>query len=164
METLLSLDGHPANVNHQKGCNNVVNMMCDKYGERFALGIIDNDKRKPTYLKVFNEVGKSEHLILLKHKSRCHYIILVSKAVEDLILSCATEEEMFEQELPYELEAFKKETKNVNSKNDIRFKYLFKAIKEAREMKIFRDVLSYLLANRYNCDTDELSALFSLER
>ena len=38
-------------VNHQKSCNKVVGRMKDKYGDDFAVGIIDNDKRRPGYLK-----------------------------------------------------------------------------------------------------------------
>ena len=43
-----------AGCNHQKGCNQVAKVMQEKFADRFAVGIIDADKRKPSYLNSFN--------------------------------------------------------------------------------------------------------------
>ncbi len=41
VETLIATEG----CNHQKGCNTVVNTMKRRFGDKFAVGIIDHDKR-----------------------------------------------------------------------------------------------------------------------
>ena len=56
VETLVCTYG----CNHQKGCNQVAKVMQEKFADRFAVGIIDADKRKPGYLKEFNEIASSE--------------------------------------------------------------------------------------------------------
>ena len=48
-----------AGCNHQKGCNQVAKVMQEKFADRFAVGIIDADKRKPGYLNNFNEIASS---------------------------------------------------------------------------------------------------------
>ncbi len=49
VETLSCRDG----CNHQKGCNQVAKIMKEKFADRFAVGIIDADKRTPGYLREF---------------------------------------------------------------------------------------------------------------
>lgn len=85
VETLVCHGG----CNHQKGCNQVAKVMKEKFSNRFAVGIIDADKRKPSYLNEFNELAASSHLKLYRHNNRNHYIILVSPAIDGFILSCA---------------------------------------------------------------------------
>ncbi len=157
VETLLG-----GKVNHQYGCNNVVNKMTGKYEDVFAVGIIDNDKRKISYVDDFNKIGSSEHLILLKHKYRQHYIIKVSPAMEEFILSCAEEcgIDLTEYGLSNELEGLMSFTKNVESEKDERFKKAFGAMMAAKEMEIFGDVLEYLNEKRYDCDMNVLRSFF----
>ena len=61
--------------NHQKGCANVVKQMKEKRSDRFALGIIDKDKRTVGYVSEFDLVAANESLQVLKHKTRPHYLI-----------------------------------------------------------------------------------------
>lgn len=58
IETLIKAQG----CNHQKGCNQVCKVMKEKFAERFAVGIIDADKRQPSYLAEFNKIGERGHL------------------------------------------------------------------------------------------------------
>lgn len=83
VETLVCPNG----CNHQKGCNQVAKIMREKFVNRFAVGIIDADKRRPGYLNEFREIAASEHLKLFRHSIRPHFIILVHPAVEGFILS-----------------------------------------------------------------------------
>lgn len=53
-----------AGCNHQKGCNQVCKVMQEKFPDRFAVGIIDADKRRPSYINEFQEIASSEHLKL----------------------------------------------------------------------------------------------------
>ena len=39
--------------NHQKGCNNVVKVMKEKLSDKFAVGIVDKDKRQVSYVNEF---------------------------------------------------------------------------------------------------------------
>ncbi len=45
-----------AKVNHQHSCNNVIKALNDKKDE-FAIGIIDNDKRKVAYINDCKEIN-----------------------------------------------------------------------------------------------------------
>lgn len=158
VETLAFAGG----CNHQKGCNQVAKVMQEKFAERFAVGIIDADKRRPGYLNEFREIASSEHLKLYRHPARPHFILLVSPAADEFILACAEEAKvnMVEFGLSSELKEFTAQTKNVLSNKDARFKRLFKSMKDVGEMKLFAAVLGYLANAAYNATDNELQALF----
>lgn len=63
--------------------------------------------------------------------------------------------------LPETLDALKKVSKTVNSKNDPKFKGLFKAMKKASAPGMLRLAawISYLKDRNYNVDIDELKNL-----
>lgn len=151
-----------AGCNHQKGCNQVVKVMQEKFADRFAVGIIDADKRQPSYINEFQEVVSSEHLKLYRHKSRFHFIILVYPAADGFILHCTQEAnvDMAEYGLSPVLKEFTSETKNVMSNKDIRFKRLFKSIENAHEMRILKALLSHLADKTYYASDDEIKSIF----
>ena len=154
---------HSHGVNHQTGCNAVAKkMMESKLKDQFAIGIIDNDKRQHSYVKDFFEIAHSVHISLLKHHYRPHYLVRINPAMDQLILDCAAELNVNIQEygLPSTLDKFIKETKDVNAKNDYRFKRLFKNIDNASEMIILRSVLNYLNLNQYKSEDEELRSFF----
>ena len=69
-----------ANVSHKHSCNEVAKEMeKGKYKDAFAVGIIDNDKRKISYIEGFEEIGKTDNLTFLKHKDKHQYVIKVGK-------------------------------------------------------------------------------------
>ena len=155
------LDTH--GVNHQKGCNAVAKkMMESNLKDQFSIGIIDNDKRQHSYVGVFKEIAHTQHITLLKHKERPHYFIRISPAMDQFILDCAAEQGINLQDygLPSELEELTKVTKDVNAKNDYRFKSLFGALEGSIELSKLRSVLIYLNDKQYKCDTAELQKLF----
>lgn len=157
-ETLL----HLSNCNHQKGCNQVAAVMQKKFGDRFAVGIMDSDKRKPSYIKEFDEIAESPHLRILGHKQRAHFIILISPASEGFILSCAEEADATttDFDLPQELDKFKAITKNVMSNKDSRFKNLFLTLEHHGEMKLLKSLLYYLHDNTYRANAKVIKDLF----
>ena len=55
-----------------------------------------------------------------------------------------------------------KVTKDVNAKNDYRFKSLFGALEESKEISKLRSVLKYLNDKQYKCDTAELQKILLL--
>ena len=148
--------------NHQKGCPNVVKQMKEKRTDRFALGIIDKDKRQVGYIDEFSKIVGNEHLEVLKHKSRPHYIVYIIPAIEAFILSAATEQRinLTDYGLPTELETLKRHTKQQDSKNDPRFSNLFKAIKETTSFKLLGKLILYLLEHPYDAEEKEIVSMF----
>ena len=158
-EFLLDSNG----VNHQKGCNAVAKkMMESNLKDQFSIGIIDNDKRQHSYMSEFEEIAHIQHVTLLKHKERPHYFIRISPAMDQFILDCAVEQGVNLQDygLPSDLSEFTKITKDVKAKNDYRFKSLFEALKDSKELSKLRSILKYLNDKQYKCDITELKMMF----
>lgn len=156
----------PGGCNHQKGCNQVAKVMQEKFANRFAVGIIDADKRRPGYLNEFMEVASSEHLKLFRHPKRPHFIILVHPAADGFILSCAEAAKinMTDYGLSPVLKEFTAQTKNVMSNKDARFKRLFKSMKNVGEMKLLESVLTYLVSNTYHAKDQDMESLFQIRQ
>ena len=147
LKTLLHLDG----VNHQHGCSKVMlGMKKGKFAEGFAIGVIQ-------------ELAKSEHLTLMKHKEKHHYLIFVCKAAEDFLLSCANELQLdlSEYDLPSTLEELKEVTKNTESDKDARIKRLINALRDSSEMSRLDRTVNYLQDKQFAVDIKELTAIFS---
>ncbi|MCD7927201.1 MAG: hypothetical protein LUI85_21945 [Bacteroides sp.] len=151
----------PQGYNHQKGCNNVVGLMQKRMGDKFALGIVDKDKRQVGYLNEFEEIIHTESLFIYKHPSKPHFLILISPATDGFILKCAAETgiNVTDFGLPGELKKFTSFTKQVTSKEDANFKHLFQSIKAARELKILKGWVKYLKDNTYGSKPKELKRI-----
>lgn len=158
VETLVFSGG----CNHQKGCNQVAKVMKEKFADRFAVGIIDADKRRPGYLYEFSKIACSLHLSVFKHSSRPHFIILVYPAADGFILSCAEFSgiKMENYGLSNKLKEFTTQTKNVMSNKDPRFKRLFNDMKNDGELKLMASVLSYLANATYSAKEEDIKSLF----
>lgn len=150
-------------VNHQHCCSKVVGTMKEKFGDSFAIGIIDKDKVEMGYLGECDLLANSEHLTLYKHKSRHHYIITVAPAIDGFVLDCAGEQSVDpgEHGLPSDLKAFTKVTKKITSNTDGRFKSLFSAINQNPEITALKSALTYLNDAKYKVDIVELQSFFS---
>ena len=159
MKTLLRLDG----VNHKHGCSQVMSgMKSGRFADGFAIGIIDDDKKKTYEYGDFEELASSEHLRLMKHKTRHHYLIFVYKAAEDFLLSCAGELSLnlAEYGLPDDLEGLKEVTKSSESDKEPRIKKLVNAVRTSTEMARLERTVGYLQQKQYAARTDELVAIF----
>lgn len=159
LKTLLQVDG----VNHQYGCSRVMTSMnTERYANSFAIGIIDDDKKKTYNYHDFIELCRSEHLVLMKHQSKHHYLIFVYKAAEEFLLACANELglKMSEYGLPNTLEDLKSVTKDNESDKDPKIKKLVNAVRPSTEMGRLDRVIKYLQEKRYDADVDELIASF----
>lgn len=144
--------------NHQKGCGTVAKVMKERFSDDFALGIIDKDKNQLDYLKEFDVVHSSGNLFLHKHKTKHHYFIQISPAVERFILSAIDTANLNLEDygLPSSIDALKKVTKSTNSKEDYRFKNLFRDLKHigGTELDVLAAWVSHIKDNRYNVDLD----------
>ncbi len=157
-----------ANVNHKHSCNEVAKeMKSGKYKDLFAVGIIDNDKRRISYIEDFIEIGRTDNLRFLKHKERPHYIIKVGKeqkAMETFIIASvkALAMNMEEFDLPSDLDKLIGITKNsITTQKDPRILKLFKTLRQSPEIAKLKDVLNYLATTRYKVDTEELKLKIS---
>lgn len=148
-------------VNHQHCCSKVVGTLKGKFSDRFAVGIIDRDKVELGYVRECDEVAKTKHLTLFKHRSLPHYLMTVEPAIDKFILDNAESVRIKTEEfgIPSDLKGFTVEAKKVTSNKDARFRGLFVAIKDAPEIMTFKKVIKYLLANTYNSNKDDLSEI-----
>lgn len=146
--------------NHQKGCGTVTKVMKENFSDRFALGIIDKDKKQVDYLNEFNEVKNYGTLILHKHNQKHHYIIQIFPAVEKFFLDNATAVGLSLQDydIPGDFEELKRNSKTAKSKNDPKYRKLFKDIKNAgtKDFKILAEWIIYLRDNPYTAKIDDL--------
>jgi hypothetical protein len=149
--------------NHQKGCGTVAKIMKERFHDRFALGIIDRDKTEIDYLKEFREVCSSGSLILHKHLTRHHYIIQISPAIERFIISNAVRAgiNLNDFGLPSDFELLKRESKKINSKNDQRFKRLFRSLIQNGAPDLLKLALwvDYLKSHNYHTDLEALQRM-----
>ena len=152
-----------ADVNHKHNCNEVAKeMQKGKYKNEFAVGIIDNDKRKLSYIEDgFVKIGQTENLTFLKHREKHHYVIKVGKehkAMETFIKANvdALGMKMEDFGLPSDLAKLIEQTKDsVSTQKDPRILKLCKTMRQSPEVAKLQDILAYLAANKYNVDIDE---------
>ena len=161
IETLAPPSGK--GYNHQKGCGTVTSKMKKQFSDRFALGIIDRDKQQVEYLNEFNEEIRCGSLILHKHNTKHHYIIQINPAVETFFVTNARQAgiSLSDHNLPIDFNLLKKESKQEISKNDQRFKNLFRAIKNAgsKEFMVLGKWVEYLRDNNYQARIEDLKGI-----
>ncbi len=142
--------------NHQKGCNQVTKaMQSKKLIDDFAVGILDNDKKPPIYIKEFRLLTTRHKVQLHKHQSRCHYLILHENIEQWLLDECQQANLLLETyNIPSDIEELKKQTKKTTNKNDNRFKSLFRALKKNNAKGIIQlfEWTDYLINNPYDAD------------
>lgn len=149
--------------NHQMGCNKVAAKMQNDLKDSFALGIIDKDKREIRYLDEFTTISKTKNLFLYKHKTKHHYIIQISPAIEKFILDEAAEKNVNLEEygLSNELDKLKQITKKATSKKESRLSLLFKELLriEASQVVVLSEWIQYLKENMYESKIELLRKL-----
>ena len=155
-----------AKVSHKHSCNEVAREMeKGRFKDAFAVGIIDNDKRKISYIESFEEIGRTDNLTFLKHKDKHQYVIKVGqnhKAMETFIKANveAIGMKMEDFDLPSDLAELIEQTKDsVSTQRDPRILKLCKALSQSPEVAKLRDVLAYLAANKYNADVETIQQM-----
>ena len=126
--------------NHQHGCGDVANeMQNNRLKEQVALGIVDEDKYKgpaPKYFAEFNLVIKENNLILKKHHTRKHYLILICPEVEKWLLEDAQKSGINctdpEYNLPDKLKGFVQISKIKDIDRNEGFKKFIKTLMKAQ--------------------------------
>ncbi len=129
--------------NHQHGCFAVSNEM-ELYGlkDKFAVGIIDNDKKKAKYLSKLIEIDNIENALkLYKHKKISQYFIEINPAMEVWILQVCEQEKIdivADFNLPGNLKELKRITKAETSGKDKRFISLFLRFSESGNRSVMK--------------------------
>lgn len=157
-----------ADVNHKHSCTEVAREMeWGRYKDAFAVGIIDNDKRKLAYIESFEEIGRTENLTFLKHKDKHQYVIKVGKehkAMETFIMANveAIGMKMEDFDLPSDLAQLIEQTKDrTSTQKDPRILFLCKKIGQSSEVALLRGVLDYLASARYDADLEIIKKMIS---
>lgn len=157
-----------ANVSHKHSCNEVAREMeKGKYKDAFAVGIIDNDKRKLPYIEGFDTIGQTDNLTFLKHKDKHQYVIKVGKeheAMETFIKANieAIGMKMEDFDLPSDISKLIEQTKDsVSTQKDPRILKLCKTIRQSPEVAKLQDVLKYLATNKYSADLETIKKMIS---
>ena len=157
-----------AKVNHKHSCNEVAREMeKGKYKDSFAVGIIDNDKRKISYIENFEEIGRTDNLTFLKHKDKHQYFIKVGKehkAMETFIKANvdAIGMKMENFGLPSDLAKLIEQTKDsVSTQKDPRILKLCRSLRQSPEVDKLQDVLTYLADKKYSVDIEVLRSIIN---
>lgn len=157
-----------AKVNHKHSCNEVAREMeKGKYKDSFAVGIIDNDKRKISYIENFEEIGRTDNLTFLKHKDKYQYVIKVGKehkAMETFIKANvdAIGMKMENFGLPSDLAKLIEQTKDsVSTQKDPRILKLCRSLRQSPEVDKLQDVLTYLADKKYSVDIEVLRSIIN---
>ena len=156
-----------AEVNHKHSCTEVSREMeKGRYKDAFAVGIIDNDKRKLSYIENdFVKIGQTDNLTFLKHKDKHHYVIKVGKehnAIETFIKANieAIGMKMEDFDLPSDITKLKDQTKDsITTQKNPRILYLCKMIQQSPEVAKLQEVLEYLAKNKYNSDVEAIKRM-----
>jgi len=149
--------------NHQKGAGNVVKLMRGKLVDKFAVGIIDKDKKQLKYAEEFNKKIDIGNLLFYQHKTRPHFLIFINPAIEKWIMNnaAAVGISLSDYGLPIELKQLTKVTKKITSKKDANFKKFFRELKkrDAKDILVLSRWLNYLKSNPYNIDLAEMKKI-----
>lgn len=148
--------------NHQHGCFDVSNEMeLSGLKDKFAVGIIDNDRKKAKYLSSFIEVANVDNdLKLYWRKFHPQYFIEINPAMEVWMLKICEQEkiDITEFNLPKDLKSLKKITKSQASSTDKRFVNLFLKFKTSNNKSISKliDWIKIFIERNYQTDINEL--------
>ena len=149
-------------VNHQSTCNDVAKTIRTRFHDRFAIGIIDDDKRGVAYLNECEAITSSKHLRVFKHHDLHHYMITVGPAMDGFLWDWAKEQKANPNKcnLPTEWDAFKARMKKKTSNTDPDIRRLVKAISGNLELVAFQKLLLYLKDNTYQAKRDDIVRIF----
>lgn len=156
-------------ANHTKGNATVVKKVQRKFEDLFCIAIIDKDKRDIDFLtKECNRIELSEtdhYFTFFKRRDKAHYFIQIVPAVEEWMMKVAVDLEIDLSKTDLKvstLEELKRLSKQIQSKNDERFKSLFRTFVRKSEAMNYVPVLKlrktilYLLEKTYQADIKEL--------
>lgn len=151
-------------VNHRQGCDNVIKEMKDgkRLKDDFAVALIDKDKKSIGYIKDnCDVVVQTEHLLLLKHRVKQHYIIQLVPAIEKWVLTVIEEGQVDLEglDLQADLEVLKEYTKYKWAHESEELHRLCKRLIKSNSttMQTLTHWLNHLYHHHRNADINELT-------
>lgn len=150
--------------NHKFGSPNVVRVMQYKLANLFAVGLVDEDKKKLDYLKEFELLADKNNLRLYRHPSRHHYMIQFSPPLEKWLMAAAqsVNREMSGFGLPNDLKDLRQITKTNVKQNDNQLvqSAIWKLNSSNPPSFVqLRNWVEYLKKETYHADTEVLKNL-----
>ena len=147
--------------NHKKGCATVCKSLDKEFADKFAVAVIDKDKREPKQVSQFTVLAEKDGIVVCKHQQRPHYLIEINPAIEVFILNAVNELQLSLSSygLPDDINSLKKITKSVDAKESQVFSLLFKDLRIATNVSRLYKVLGYLVENQYKAKGEELVKL-----
>ena len=158
VQILMQING----VNHQNNCGQVTNVMMTKFKDKFAIGVVDHDKRQSNYSKACVEIASSNEITLCKHPDAHHYLIKINHVMENFILNSAKNANIDLKAfgVPDDLEGLKNITKNKDCLDNPDLRRALKAVSSSNEMQLLTEVLLYLQGHTYHSKNEELVSIF----
>lgn len=161
IETLVPPVGR---YNHKHSCYEVQNeMIKGRFKDKFAVGIVDADKRKISYLNEFEAIDKIEDkLILWRHRINAthHYIIQLCPALGGWVLAVCSLKGIDLNGLPADILGLRAYTKRQSSLTDQKLINVFKRIAGKDDNDSVRKLkgwISILKEKNYQADINELA-------
>lgn len=153
-------------VKHKSTCNEVAKAVNNADG--FAIGIIDDDKRRATMDEGFSEVSSStpsDHITMFAHKDGKRFMFAIKPAMDKFIMDAAEAQNVDLKKFgfPSTLSGFKKETKRVQAAEDSNLRQLFSHIEEYPEIQRLKNTLKYLIKTQYSVDVEKAKKFFNGE-
>jgi len=150
--------------NHKHNCFKVEDeMKSGALKDKFAVGIIDKDKKQIGYLSQFSIIDEiKDTLILWRHtdKQKHHYVIQLCPALEKWIMKICEEEQIDLSDFELnDLDIFRREAKSTSSINNRKLKSLFAEINNKvnnTSVKKLKNWLTILKEKNYQIDINEL--------
>lgn len=144
--------------NHKKGCATVCKSLDNEFADKFAVAVIDKDKREPKQVSQFSVLAENYGIVVRKHQQRPHFLIEINPAIEVFILNAVNELHisLSAYGLPENVNALKKLTKSVNAKESQVFTRLFRDLHTASNISRLNKVLNYLIEKQYHANNEEL--------
>lgn len=147
---------------HRKGCNNVVrDLDSERLKNSFAVALIDKDKKELDYLKQCEVLYDQNKIILLKHKSRQHFIIQLNPPLEKWVIEILDENDLQIEDFGFSrnFKILKRQIKNdIDKEDNENLNKLINTIigTNCESIKKIRSFLLYLKDRNYQTDINEL--------
>lgn len=156
-----------AHVKHKSSCNEVVKAV--NGADSFAIGIIDEDKRRATIDEGFKICSKDNisenkcHVSMYIHDDGKRFLFTVEPAMDKFIFDAVEAQgvDLTKVGFPSSFDGFKKETKKIQAATDPRLRRLFELIADYPELQRLRNTLKYLLAKQYEVKPDIVKGFFN---
>jgi hypothetical protein len=120
------------NPNHAESITQVSSILEKAKPKQKAIGFIDNDKKKTSYISQFETVDTIKNVSLFKHPDREHYLVIVDPAMDEFIYNLCKNLAIDpgKYNIPSELRSFISFTKKTSTKNNPHFRNLLNTIKQ----------------------------------